>query len=200
MGKKDPRVDAYIARQAGFAKPVLNYVRAAVHEGCPDVNETIKWGVPSFEHHGILCGMAAFKAHLQFGFWKHDLVVGKRMDGMGFGKIASVDELPSRPKLVAYVRKAAKLNEQGVKAPWMEARAKKAKATKKAPVRVPADLKSALARNRKAQATFETFSPSHKREYLEWITEAKGEDTRARRVSQAVEWMSEGKARNWKYM
>jgi hypothetical protein len=200
MGKTDPRVTAYIAKQADFARPVLTYIRQVVHEGCPDVVETIKWSVPSFEHHGVLCGMAAFKAHMQFGFWKHDLVVGTRMDGMGFGKIASVDDLPPRAKLVAYVKKAAKLNEQGVKAPWMEARARKAKATKKTPIRVPADLKTALGKNKKAQATFEDFSPSHKREYLEWITEAKAEDTRARRVAQAVEWMAEGKARNWKYM
>lgn len=200
MGKRDPRVTAYIAKQGDFAKPILTYLRDVIHDGCPDVVETIKWSVPSFEHHGILCGMAAFKAHLQFGFWKHDLVVGKRMDGMGFGKIASVDELPPRATLVAYVKKASKLNEEGVKAPWMEARAKKARATKKAPIRVPADLKAALAKHRKAQATFEAFSPSHKREYLEWIIEAKGEDTRARRVAQAVEWMAEGKARNWKYM
>jgi hypothetical protein len=197
MGTKDPRVDAYIARQADFARPVLAYVRAVVHEGCPEVQETIKWGVPSFEHHGILCGMAAFKAHLQFGFWKHDLVVGGRaMDGMGFGKFSRIDELPSRTKLVAYVKKAARLNEQGVKAPWMIARAQKK--TKPA-IRMPADLRAALARSKKAQAAYDAFSPSHRREYLEWITEARGADTRARRIAQAIEWMREGKSRNWKY-
>ncbi len=128
---RDARVDAYIARQQDFAKPVLRYVRAVVHEGCPPVKETIKWGVPCFEHHGILCSVAAFKAHMQFGFWKHDLVVGKRaMQGMGFGKFSRIDELPPRATLVSYVKKAAKLNEQGVKAPWMIARAKKAKQTK----------------------------------------------------------------------
>jgi hypothetical protein len=200
MAKKDPRVDAYIAKQGDFAKPVLAHIRSVVHEGCPDVHETIKWGVPSFEHHGILCGMAAFKAHLQFGFWKHDLVVGKRMDGMGFGKIAGLDDLPPRAKLLAYVKKAAKLNEQGVKAPWMEARAKKAKSARKKPIATPADFRTALAKSKAAKAVYDDFAPSHKREYVEWITEAKQEETRKRRIAQAVEWIAEGKARNWKYM
>jgi hypothetical protein len=195
---RDPRVDAYIARQQEFARPVLTYVREVIHEGCPDVTETIKWGVPSFEHHGILCGIAAFKAHLQFGFWKHDLVVGGRsMSGMGFGKFSRIDELPPRSKLVGYVKKAAKLNERGVKAPWMEARAKK---KPKKPIPTPPDLRAALAKNRKAKAVFDAFPPSHKREYLEWIVEAKQPETRKRRIAQAVEWIAEGKQRNWKYM
>lgn len=200
MGIRDPRVDAYIAKQADFARPMLTYIREIVHEGCPDVSETIKWRVPSFEHHGILCGMAAFKAHLQFGFWKHDLVVGTRMDGMGFGKLGGLKDLPPRAKLVAYVRKAAKLNEQGVKSPWMEARAKKARVAAKTPIAVPADFRAALGKHTRAKAVFASFSPSHKREYLEWITEAKQQETRKRRIAQAVEWISEGKARNWKYM
>lgn len=195
---RDPRVDAYIARQQEFARPVLNYVRDVVHEGCPDVKETIKWGVPSFEHHGILCGIAAFKAHLQFGFWKHDLVVGSRaMTGMGFGKFSRIAELPPRSKLVAYVKKAARLNEQGVKAPWMGARAKK---RPKKPIPTPTDFRAALARSGKAKAAFDAFPPSHKREYLEWITEARQDATRQRRIAQAIEWIAEGKQRNWKYM
>ena len=199
MGKRDPRVTAYIDKQAGFAKPVLKYLRDVVHEGCPEIQETIKWGVPSFEHQGMLCGMAAFKAHLQFGFWKHDIVVGKKpMDGMGFGKFSSVEELPPRLKLVAYVKKAAKLNEQGVKAPWMIARSQKK--TVKKPIPMPADFPAALGKSQKAKAVYEGFSPSHKREYLEWIVEAKQDETRQRRIAQAVEWISEGKARNWKYM
>ena len=124
MGARDPRVDAYIRDAAPFARPVLAHLREVVHECCPDVVETLKWRSPSFEYRGLLCGFAAFQAHCTFGFWKHDLVVGKKaMDGMGFGRFATVAELPQRTKLVAYVKKAAKLNEQGVKAPWMEARA-----------------------------------------------------------------------------
>ncbi len=196
---RDRRIDAYIAKQQEFAKPVLEYVREVVHEGCPDVTETLKWGVPSFEYHGILCGIAAFKAHMQFGFWKHSLVVGKRASvGMGFGKFSRIEELPARPKLVAYVKKAAKLNEQGVKAPWMIARAKKAAAKK--PITVPTDFRAALAKSTKAKATWDGFAPSHKREYLQWITEAKQDATRERRIGQAIEWIAEGKQRNWKYM
>jgi hypothetical protein len=70
----------------------------------------------------------------------------------------------------------------------------------KKPVKVHPELKTALAKNRKARETFEGFSPSHRREYVEWIAEAKGDDTRKRRIATAIEWLSEGKPRNWKYM
>lgn len=194
MGKRDPRVDAYIAKQQDFAKPILTFLRDVIHEGCPEVVETLKWSTPAFEYHGILCGFAGFKQHTQFGFWKHDLVVpGAVRDGMGFGRVTSVDELPSKRELLVFVRKAAELNAKGIKAPRKAGK-------KKAPIPIPRELKAALAKNKKAKAAYDDFSPSHKREYHEWIAEAKGDDTRARRVKQAVEWMAEAKPRNWKYM
>lgn len=198
MGTRDPRVDAYIARQAEFARPILEYIRDAVHAGCPDVEETLKWSSPHFMHHGMMCGMAAFKQHCAFGFWKGSLVVDtgdeKLASAMGqFGCIRTLKDLPPKRALVGYVKKAAKLNEEGVKAP----RAQKAR---KQPLPTPPDLASALKKNRKAAATFEAFPPSHRREYVEWITEAKREETRQRRLEQAIEWMAEGKHRNWKYM
>ena len=193
MGKRDKRVDAYIARSGEFAKPILNYVRETVHAACPECEETLKWSSPTFMHHGMLLGMSAFKEHAQIGFWKHELVVGAR-EGMGFGRITSVKDLPPKKQFVALIKKAMKLNEEGVKVPRMKA------ATPKRAIPMPADLEAALAKNKKASAAYEGFSPSHKREYLEWITEAKSEETRARRLAQAVEWMSEGKPRNWKYM
>jgi uncharacterized protein YdeI (YjbR/CyaY-like superfamily) len=193
MGKKDKRIDAYIAKSPDFAKPILAYFRETIHEVCPDCEETLKWSSPAFMYHGILGGMSAFKEHVQVGFWKHELVVGQR-EGMGFGRVTGVKDLPSKKQLVAYIKKAMKLNEEGVKVPRMRS------ATSKPAVKMPADLKLALGANKKAGATFDGFSPSHKREYLEWITEAKTEATRARRLEQAIEWMSEGKPRNWKYM
>jgi uncharacterized protein YdeI (YjbR/CyaY-like superfamily) len=198
MTSHDPRVDAYIARSADFAKPVLEYVRALVHEACPDVEETIKWGMPTFmDAGGILCGMAAFKQHASFGFWKHALVVGDDSiaEGMGsFGKLTSVTDLPAKRQLLAYLKKAARLNEKGVKVPG----ARKAAAPRPLP-EIPADFAAALRANAAAKAAFEHFAPSHRREYLEWILEAKREETRARRITQAVEWLAEGKSRNWKY-
>lgn len=200
MGVKDPRVDAYIAKAAPFAKPILRHLRGLVHKGCPAVTETIKWGFPHFEHRGVLCSMASFKQHATFGFWKGKLLAGpgqRRLaasdEAMGqFGRITALSDLPSDRTLLALVRKAAALNEQGVKVA-------KPRATRAKPLAVPAYFMAALRKSPKALATFKGFSPSHRNEYVEWVTEAKGEDTRQRRLATAVEWMAEGKGRNWKY-
>jgi uncharacterized protein YdeI (YjbR/CyaY-like superfamily) len=194
MAKKDPRVDSYIAKSADFAKPILNHLRQLVHQGCPDIEETIKWGLPAFEYHGILGGMAAFKAHCAFNLWKGSLLGAKNRDAMGqFGRITSLSDLPKDSVLVGYVREAARMNAEGVKVQ------RQPKAPRK-PLPTPPDLASALKKNAKARATFEGFSPSHKREYVEWITEAKTEETRKKRLGTAIDWMAEGKPRMWKYM
>ena len=198
-GAKDPRIDAYIAKSAGFAKPILKTLRKAVHAGCPDVEETLKWGHPSFTHEGILCGMAAFKGHCTFGFWKHDLLLDKGLKpaetkAMGqFGRITSIDDLPSEKALVQLVRAAATLNVDGVKRP---SRAKPAKDRK---LDVPPYFRIALKRNAKALATFDGLPYSAQKDYVDWVVEAKTEATRQRRLAIAVEWMAEGKRRNWKY-
>ncbi len=198
MGTRDARVDAYIRKSAAFARPILTHLREVVHDACPEVQETIKWKMPSFDYKGLLCGVAAFKAHCAFGFWKHDLVVGqydaKAREAMGsFGRITSLGDLPPKTLLKRYVRTAMRLNENGVKPT-------RAKAGPRKPIPMHPDLGKALAKDRKAAAAFEAFSPSHRREYLEWITEAKQDATRARRIAQAIEWLAEGKPRNWKYM
>lgn len=198
MGERDPRIDAYIAKSPDFARPILEHLRAVIQEGCPETVETIKWGMPSFLHHGrILCGIAAFKQHCVLGFWSGRGLVGnedRRDDAMGqFGRIASLKDLPSKKVLVGYVKQAMKLGEERAAAPPTPR-----KPPKPAPA-TPDDLAVALKKNRKAAATYEAFSPSCKREYVEWITEAKRAETRASRLAQAVEWMAEGKQRNWKY-
>jgi uncharacterized protein YdeI (YjbR/CyaY-like superfamily) len=198
MGKKDPRIDDYIANAQPFARPILKHLRKLVHQGCPDAEETIKWGFPHFDHHGIMASMAAFKQHATFGFWQHALVTGGKSQkgeaAMGsFGRITTRQDLPSDAQIVSMVRKAAALNEAGVK----PARVPKA-APKPAP-KAPADLLAALAKNRSAKATFDAFPPSHKREYVEWIVEAKRPETRATRLKTAIEWMAAGKSRHWKY-
>jgi uncharacterized protein YdeI (YjbR/CyaY-like superfamily) len=196
MSTRDPRVDAYIAKAADFAKPILNRIRETVHAGCPGVQEDMKWSFPHFMYKGILCSMAAFKQHAAFGFWKESLILGrgKNMDAMGqFGRLTSVSDLPAKRVMIGYVRKAATLNDDGVKV----ARAPRPSAPKA--VRVPADLAGALKKNKPAHAAFESFPPSHRREYIEWITDAKTGETRARRLQQAIEWIAEGKSRNWKY-
>jgi uncharacterized protein YdeI (YjbR/CyaY-like superfamily) len=195
MGKRDPRVDTYIANSADFARPILTHIRAVVHEACPEVEETIKWGMPHFDYQGILCGMASFKEHCAFHIWKGSLIVGDgAREAMGqFGRVTRVSDLPSKKEIAVYIRKAMKLREDGVKNP---ARSKPKKKTK---LVVPTELASALKKNKKAATAFEGFPPSHKREYANWISDAKGEDTRKRRVDTAVEWMAEGKSRNWKY-
>ncbi len=197
MSTRDPRVDAYIANAPDFAKPILMHLREVVHRSCPQVEETLKWRMPTFMYQGMLAGMAAFKQHCSFGFWKHELVVGKELasspQGMGqFGKVTKVSDLPSASALAAYIKKAMKLNEDGVKAP---------RATpKKRALAMPPDLSAALKKNRKAAATFAAFSPTNQRDYIEWIVDAKRDETRSKRVTQAIAWIAEGKPRNWKYM
>ena len=197
MAKRDRRIDAYIAKSADFARPILTHLRAVVHEACPDVEETMKWNFPHFLHGGMLCAMAAFTQHATFGFWRGSLVVGKGAaaeKAMGqFGRITSVGDLPPRQTIVGYVKKAVALNEAGVKP------ARKPKRVAKKAVAVPADLLAALTKNAKARKTFEAFSPSHRREYVEWIVGAKREGTRQRRIATAIEWMAEGKSQNWRY-
>ena len=193
---RDPRIDAYIDRAAAFAQPILAHVRALVHQACPEVEETIKWGMPTFVHAGaIMCGMAAFKQHASFGYWKHALVVGEGVPqaGMGsYGKMVSLDDLPPKKTVLAHIRKAMSLNEEGVKSTVRKSAPKPALLT-------PADLVAALQGNKAAQATFDAFPPGCKREYIEWIADAKRAETRAKRISQTVEWAAEGKRRNWKY-
>ncbi|MCX6928778.1 MAG: YdeI/OmpD-associated family protein [Verrucomicrobia bacterium] len=199
MGKRDPRVDAYIAKSAGFAQPILNHLRELVHRGCPEVEETLKWSMPSFVYKGLLCGMAAFKQHATFGFWKHELVFGKtgEKEGMGqFGRITSLKDLPAQKVLLGYIRKAVALNEAGIKAPAST----RPKPGEKRALAVPQYLVAALKKNKTAQANFENFSYSHKKEYVEWLTGAKREDTRQKRLQTALAWISEGKLQNWKYI
>jgi len=193
---KDKRVDAYIDNAADFAKPILEYVRSVVHSACPEAEETMKWSTPFFMYHDApMCMVSAFKAHCGFRFWKGKLVMGDDVgtEGAGkFGHVTKVSELPSRKVLTRYVKKAMALNEQGVRTPRRTAAPKKA-------LVVPAYITAALSKNKKARATFEEFSPSHKREYVEWMAEAKTDETRRRRLAQALEWMADGKPRHWKY-
>lgn len=196
MATRDPRIDAYIEKSRPFARPILKHIRKAVHAGCPSVEETLKWSAPHFDYKGVMCGMAAFKAHCAFGFWKASLlgVAGsKSREAMGqFGCIKSIKDLPPETELIALVKAAAQLNEEGVTAP------REKKAPKKL-VSVPPAFAAALEKHEKAQAAFDAFSPSHRREYLEWVGDAKQEATRERRIAKALEWLSEGKSRNWKY-
>jgi len=192
----DPRVDEYIANSAEFAQPILTHLREVIHAACPEVKETIKWSMPNFDYHGIMCNFAAFKQHCAFGFWKAELLLAEEDDkgkeAMGqFGRITSVKDLPSKKVLTAYVKKAMKLNEAGVKVA-------KPKAAPRELV-VPDYFIAALEENPAAYEVFNKFSPSAKREYCEWLTEAKTEATRDKRMAQAVEWIAEGKKRNWKY-
>lgn len=196
----NPRVDAYIAKKAEFARPILEHLRKVVHEAAPGIEETIKWGMPHFEHKGMVCGMAAFKQHCAFGFWQSKLVLGEEAGNddaaMGnFGRITKIADLPPKKVIVGYVKKAVALNEAGVKG-GLAARPKPDPNRK---VTVPADLAAALKRNAKARQTFDAFSYSSKKEYVEWITEAKREETRKTRLVQAIEWMADGKSRHWKY-
>lgn len=198
MAKKDPRIDAYIAKAQPFAQPILKHLRAVVHAACPAAEERIKWSHPHFDYHGaMMCSMASFKAHAVFGFWKGPQLLGAASQDSGamgdFGRIESMADLPSKARLTQLIKAAMKLNEAGVK------RVVRKKSAPKKPLPVPKDLADALSRDAKAKATFDGFSPSNRREYIEWITEAKAVATRERRLATTLEWLAEGKSRNWKY-
>jgi uncharacterized protein YdeI (YjbR/CyaY-like superfamily) len=189
MAKKDPRIDAYIAGAGDFAKPILNRIRKLVHIACPHVEETIKWNFPFFVHKEILVAMPAFKRHCALIFWKGKLILGK--ERTKYRRLTSLADLPTDKILLGYIRKAVELNEAGIKVPVRRA-AKK-------PVIVPDYFRTALRKNPRARAAFENFSPSHRREYVEWITSAKLEETRARRMEKALKTLAQGKARNAEY-
>jgi uncharacterized protein YdeI (YjbR/CyaY-like superfamily) len=112
-----------------------------------------------------------------------------------FGRITAISDLPAEKTLINCVRKAAKLNEARSKQPKPPPQPRK----KAAPVEAPPSLADALRRNSRAQKTWSALSPSHRREYVEWITEAKRAETRERRLETTLEWLAEGKPRNWKY-
>jgi uncharacterized protein YdeI (YjbR/CyaY-like superfamily) len=198
----NPKVDEYIEKAAPFARPVLEHLRTLVHQACPEVTEEIKWSRPFFMHRGQMLGnISAFKAHCSFGLWGSEIAAVMRKDGIlssegmgSVGKITSLKDLPADKALLGYIRQAATFVESGSRT--MPARVAK---ESKAPIEVPAELTAALKKNNAAKATFAAFSPSCKREYVEWVAEAKQAATRDRRVAQAVEWMAEGKQRNWKY-
>jgi uncharacterized protein YdeI (YjbR/CyaY-like superfamily) len=200
MPHESPEVDAYIDHAADFARPILRKIRALFHKACPQIQETIKWGFPHFEHMGIVGNMAAFKRHVNFGFWKakmlsdpHKLFQDVGNTSMGAARITDVSELPSDKILLATIREAVALNEKGIKAPAAPKKPRKE-------LTIPEYFLAALGKNKKAQATFEGMAYSHKKEYVEWITEAKQEATRAKRLATALEWLAEGKPRNWKYL
>ncbi len=204
MKNTNPTVDAYIENAAEFARPILTKLRKAYHKAHPRIEETMKWSMPTFECDGMVGSMAAFKKHVSFSFWKgkelsdpEKLFVTVGKTEMCAKKVTNVTQLPTQKILVAYVKEAVKLNQDARKVP----KSNKKKAAKKIKtVEVPSDLMDELSRNKKALTTFEGFSDTNKKEYVEWITQAKREATREKRLAQAIEWMAEGKPRNWKYM
>jgi uncharacterized protein YdeI (YjbR/CyaY-like superfamily) len=202
MPKQDPRIDAYISKSAGFAQPVLNHLRALVHKACPAVEETMKWSFPHFDYKGeMMCSMAAFKQHCVFGFWKAALMKdpvlinnAKSETAMGhLGRITSTNDLPADKIMIGYIKEAVQLNDAGSKIT-------KAKPAAPKELEIPAYFSAALIKNKKARAAFEKFNYAHKKEYLQWLTEAKTEPTREKRLAQSMEWIEEGRTRNWKYV
>ena len=202
MPATNKSIDTYISKSADFSKPILNHLRELIHNTCPQVEEKMKWSFPHFDYKGeMMCSMAAFKQHAVFGFWKAALMkdpilveTAKSETAMGhLGRITSLKDLPADKKIMAWIKEAMELNEKGIKLP------SRTKATEKKEIIVPDYFENAFAKNKKASVVFNAFSYSHKKEYLEWITEAKTEETRNKRMAQALEMMAEGKSHNWKY-
>jgi len=202
----DPRVDAYINKVKPFAQPILEHLRNLVHKGCPEIEETLKWSCPFFQYRGtILCNMAAFKEHCSFGFWGKEIVAVLQEAGVhqeegagSFGRLTSVKSLPADKLMLGWIRQATVLIASGEHTSPIAARNKVVKAPK-ATVETPAEFTAALKKDKKAATVFAAFSPSCKREYVEWIVDAKRPETRDKRIATAIEQIAEGKQRNWKY-
>lgn len=200
MEKYSTKVDEYIEKSQDFAKPILNYLREVVHEFCPDCEEAIKWKFPTFMYkEKILCSVVSFKQYCSMGFWLHDEIKTLReidtkvekTNMFSLGKITKIEDLPPKPQLKKIIQEAVELTDMGVKL-------KKA-APSKVEIEVPEYFQNALNKNKKALEIFGKASPSFRKEYITWILDAKTETTRNKRMEQALEWISEGKGRNWKY-
>lgn len=199
----DPRVDAYIARQAGFARPILTHLRALVHAACPEAGEAIKWSMPFFTIAGRnLCNMAGFKAHVAFGFWENAAAkdasavgdAGGGTSAMGqFGRLTSLSDLPDDATMTTLIAQAADRARSRAAAPSSAPR------PARAPLPMPPELEAAIANNPDAAVHWAAFTPGKIRDYAEWIGEAKRPETRDKRIAEAVGWIAEGKDRNWKY-
>jgi len=204
--KRIPKVDAYIEKAKPFAQPILVHLRKAIHAGCPQVEETMKWSMPFFEYHGvILCNMSAFKEHCRFGFWGLEISAVLRKEGIvreggasTLGRITSVATLPPEKKIIGWVKQAAALIESGQERSPVAARNRAPKPAPSA-LKPPPDFNRALGKNKMAAAVFAAFSPSCRREYIDWIVDAKRPETREQRIATAVDWIAQGKQRNWKY-
>lgn len=199
----DHRIDDYILSVEPFAQPILIRLREIVHHTIPEVEETMKWSRPSFDYKGVFCSMCAFKNYVTFGFWKHELIkdpkklLGERYAEANRGKknlgyLTSLDDLPSEKIIIDFLLQAKQLNDEDVKLPPRVVKPKKT-------LSVPDYFIQALSQNKKALTVFELFPPSAQRDYVEWLEEAKTEPTRIKRMDQAVQWISEGKKRHWKY-
>ena len=201
MAVKNPAVDNYIDKSSDFAKPILNHLRSLIHKACPAAEEKIKWGFPHFEYKkDMLCHFASFKKHCAFGFWKSAVMKDQWLqenaelgNAMGnYGKITSMEDLPADKIIIAHIKEAMKLNDEGIKVP-------RTQAGKTSPVETPDYFLKEIRKNKKAMAAWEKSSNSFKKEYVEWVVDAKREETRSKRMQQAIEWIAEGKGRNWKY-
>jgi len=202
----NPKVDLYIAQAKPFAQPILHHLRALVHQACPGVEESIKWSRPFFEYKGQIFGnMSAFSAHCSFGFWGQEIgavlrdAKAVKEEGMGsLGKITKVEDLPDKKQMLQWLKQAKTFIDSGQYTSPIASRNKVVKAPKPQ-LPTPPEFLEALKSHPKAQQTFESFAPSCKREYLEWFASAKLQPTKEKRIAQAIEWLSEGKQRNWKY-
>ena len=202
----DPRIDIYINKAQPFAQPIVEHLRELVHKACPNVEEAIKWSRPFFDYKGvILCNISAFKEHCSFGFWGEEIGAVLREakivqeGGMGsLGRITTLKDLPSDKQMLSLLRQAVGFIDRGEYTSPIAARNKVVKAPKPT-LETPPEFAKALKADKKASTAFTALSPSCKREYIEWIADAKRAETRDKRIAQAIEWIAEGKQRNWKY-
>src|SRR5438270_1264994 len=179
-------VNDSLANAPEGTRPILVRLRRIFRQASPKLEEAIKWGVPCYLFKGPVGGFAAYKQHVSWGLWKSralndpEGLLGRGVSVMA-GKITKVSEIPPAAKIIALIEQVIALNEAGIKSP------------KPPEPELPADFAAAMKKAGKAARHYAAFTPARKWQYVNWVTQAKRAETRAKRIEIAVERIGEGK-------
>lgn len=195
MNEASENITAYIEKATPEFKEVMIALRSVLNNPNFDIKEDWKWGAPNFNNEGMICWLAHFRNHVGMNFFKGTLIKDKynlfthyrEEKGNRQLKFSDINQIIPE-QIEYYIEEAIKLNQENIKV-----------VKKEIDTSLPLDLETELNNNPKAKMFFESLAPSYKRDYIEWIEEAKREATRTKRLATTMEWLSEGKKKNWKY-
>jgi len=188
-------IDEAFSKFTGFQKEYCNHLRKLIHKAMPDVKEDWKWG-PNFNVNGMVCGVWGFKDHVKLVFFKGSAMKdtyklfnqGKENEGNRSINFSSADKIDDK-KIIEYLKEAAEINRKGIKLVKKEIK-----------VVMPAILVKALNKDKASKTYFESLAPSHRRDYADYISQAKQEETQLRRLDKVMEMLTDKRTLNDKYM